>query len=161
LDGRARAARRAVARQGQPGLAGQHGAAPALAYHPALARGPALSRRDLGRAARRRPSRHAAPGPGQAGRVPAAAHPGAVGPGTRLADTCMAAPSADNTLRESVLAHAARVPASWQPALQAAQADLARVAAFVDERLAAGAIIYPKHPFKALEYAAPAEVRVV
>jgi len=73
----------------------------------------------------------------------------------------MAAPSADNTLRESVLAHAARVPASWQPALQAAQADLTRVAAFVDERLAAGAIIYPKHPFKALEYAAPAEVRVV
>lgn len=68
---------------------------------------------------------------------------------------------ADNLLQEPVAAQAARVPAGWQPALQAAAAELARVAAYVEQRRAAGAAIYPASPFKALEYTEPGEVRVV
>jgi len=67
---------------------------------------------------------------------------------------------ADNLLQHSVVEQARDVPAGWAPALEAASASLARVAAFVEQRRAAGAPIYPARLFRALEVE-PRDVRVV
>lgn len=58
---------------------------------------------------------------------------------------------------------AARLPPAWAQALEepAAARALAQVCAHVDERVAAGAVVYPPTPFRALENLAPADVRVV
>ena len=70
----------------------------------------------------------------------------------------------DNRLQQHVLAtQASRLPAAWQAALQApdvAQA-MASVTAYVESRLAAGAVVYPATPFRALDGLMPADVRVV
>lgn len=70
----------------------------------------------------------------------------------------------DNRLQKnSLAAQAARLPAAWQAAFQ--QPEVARalreVTAYVEQRLAAGAVVYPATPFRALEGLVPAEVRVV
>jgi len=67
----------------------------------------------------------------------------------------------DNRLRISIAEQARQVCPAWQPALSVAAHDLARVARYVQTRLDAGALVYPAHPFKALEYAEPQDVRVV
>jgi len=67
---------------------------------------------------------------------------------------------ADNLLQQSVAEQAGAVPAGWAPAFVAASAALARVAAFVDRRRAAGAPVYPARLFRALEVE-PRDVRVV
>lgn len=70
----------------------------------------------------------------------------------------------DNRLHlDTLAAQASRLPAAWHAALQAprvAQA-LADVTAHVETRLAAGAVVYPAAPFRALDQLAPADVRVV
>ena len=70
----------------------------------------------------------------------------------------------DNRLHlDTLAAQVSRLPAAWHAALQAprvAQA-LADVTAHVEARLAAGAVVYPAAPFRALDHLAPADVRVV
>lgn len=55
------------------------------------------------------------------------------------------------------------VAPGWQPVVDGflASADGMRLAQFIRERLAAGAVIYPPRPLRALELTAPAEVRAV
>jgi len=67
----------------------------------------------------------------------------------------------DNRLRIPIDVQARQVAPVWQPALTAAALELARVARYVQARLDAGAVVYPAHPFKALEYIEPQDVRVV
>jgi len=69
--------------------------------------------------------------------------------------------SVDNRLRRPVVEQACLVSPAWQPALAQAKEALARVARFVQTQLDAGVVIYPSQPFKALDYAAPQEVRVI
>ncbi|CAM4325571.1 uracil-DNA glycosylase [Bordetella muralis] len=70
----------------------------------------------------------------------------------------------DNRLHKNTLAaQASHLPAAWQTALQApgvAQA-LSGIIDHVEARLAAGAVVYPATPFRALDHLAPADVRVV
>jgi len=70
----------------------------------------------------------------------------------------------DNRLHKHTLAaQADQLPAAWQDALQApnvAQA-LTTVTTYVESRLAAGAVVYPATPFRALDGLMPADVRVV
>ncbi|MBO9352949.1 uracil-DNA glycosylase [Bordetella petrii] len=70
----------------------------------------------------------------------------------------------DNRLQKNSLAdQAARLPAAWQAAWQdppVARA-LADVTAYVEQRLGAGAVVYPATPFRALDGLALADVRVV
>lgn len=71
--------------------------------------------------------------------------------------------SAPNRLREPLASHVAWLPAPWRAHLEdVLQSDGFRsLAAFIDQRLAEGAVIYPAHPFRALELTAPHEVRAV
>lgn len=66
-------------------------------------------------------------------------------------------------LTEPLSACLARVPASWRPVTQAWQASPAgrKLLDFVAQRQAAGALIYPATPFKALELTPLEAVRVV
>ncbi|HEY0295234.1 MAG TPA: uracil-DNA glycosylase [Bordetella sp.] len=73
------------------------------------------------------------------------------------------APHSNRLSASTLAAEAARLPAPWRTALQsprAAQA-LQSVTAFVEERLAQGATVYPARPFRALQELLPAQVRVV
>lgn len=72
-------------------------------------------------------------------------------------------PTADNTLQEPPQAQLARLSPAWRRALGAdgSQAALTRLSVFLAERLAAGAEIYPRFVFRALEYLQPESVRVV
>lgn len=70
---------------------------------------------------------------------------------------------AQNTLNQPLAVHIDRLPSAWSAALHTptAQNAVQRLAAFLEARRAAGDEIYPRHPFRALEYMAPEKVRVV
>lgn len=74
-----------------------------------------------------------------------------------------AAEASDNRLREPLADAFARVPQSWRAVTEPfiGSAGGQALAAFVDARVRAGAPVYPRHVFRALEFAAPDEVRVV
>jgi uracil-DNA glycosylase len=74
-----------------------------------------------------------------------------------------AADAADNRLREPLADVFARVPPAWRRVTDPflASADGQALAAFVDARVRAGAVVYPKTVFRALELTAPEAVRVV
>ncbi len=59
--------------------------------------------------------------------------------------------------------HLDRVPQTWQPALETpqSQAALDKLRTLLDERLAAGATIFPGEPFRALHLTPPDTVNVV
>jgi uracil-DNA glycosylase len=82
---------------------------------------------------------------GQAGRLEAAPDP------------------ADNRLREPLAALLGRVPAAWGAVTEAffRSPEGESLAAFVDERVRRGAVVYPRQVFRALEFGPPAQVRVV
>jgi uracil-DNA glycosylase len=71
--------------------------------------------------------------------------------------------NAPNRLREPLSAHVSWLPAAWRatldPVLQSE--GFQALSAFIDQRLADDAVIYPAHPFRALELTAPHDVRVV
>lgn len=71
--------------------------------------------------------------------------------------------STDNTLREPLANLFERVPEAWRPVTDPfiASAEGRALAAFVDRRVRDGAVVYPRHVFRALEFAAPDAVRVV
>jgi uracil-DNA glycosylase len=71
--------------------------------------------------------------------------------------------SADSCLRTPIADLAAKLPSAWAQALSEPETAraLAQACAHVDERVAAGAVVYPPTPFRALEGLAPADVRVV
>lgn len=68
-----------------------------------------------------------------------------------------------NRLREPLEAHVAWLPPAWRAALEPvlSSTGFQALSRYIDERLAAGATIYPAHPFRALELTAPHQVRVV
>jgi uracil-DNA glycosylase len=66
--------------------------------------------------------------------------------------------AAARRLDAPLAAHFAALPAPWQVF---PEPGLARIAAFVDARRAAGACIYPPRPLAALEQGAPEDVRVL
>ena len=70
---------------------------------------------------------------------------------------------ADNRLREPLAESFDRVPPAWRSVTDAfVRSDEGRaLAAFVDERVRDGAVVYPARVFRALELATPDEVRVV
>lgn len=70
---------------------------------------------------------------------------------------------APNRLREPLAAHLAWLPDSWRACLEDVLASdtFHALAGFIEERLAQDAVIYPAHPFRALELTAPHEVRAV
>jgi uracil-DNA glycosylase len=72
-------------------------------------------------------------------------------------------PVADNRLREPLAQAFAQVPAAWREVTEAFAESIEGQAliAFVDERVASGAVVYPNRVFRALELTAPPEVRVV
>lgn len=71
--------------------------------------------------------------------------------------------NAKNTLLEPLQAHIARLPAAWANALKPAstQRAIQDLSDFLDQQLKNQVEMYPRHPFKALEYMGPDEVRVV
>ena len=71
--------------------------------------------------------------------------------------------AADNRLREPLAQAFADVPAGWRGVTDAFLASPAgaALASFVDQRVRDGAVVYPKHVFRALELTAPSDVRVV
>ncbi len=73
------------------------------------------------------------------------------------------AEAADNRLRGRLALRFDRVPAAWRAVTDAFRhGDEGRaLIGFVDERVRDGAVVYPRHVFRALEFAAPDEVRVV
>ncbi len=74
-----------------------------------------------------------------------------------------AAEAADNRLREPLAEVFARVPDAWRSITDPfIRSDEGRaLAGFVDQRVRDGAAVYPRHAFRALEFAAPDDVRVV
>ena len=67
----------------------------------------------------------------------------------------------DTRLTRPIDALLGQIDPAWQAALDHAASDLARVSRHIQTRLDAGAVIYPAHPFKALESLTPQDVRVV
>ena len=67
----------------------------------------------------------------------------------------------DNRLTHTIDDLLGQVAPAWQAAFAAASDDLARISRHIQTRLAAGAVIYPAQPFKALERLTPQDVRVV
>ena len=69
----------------------------------------------------------------------------------------------DNQLREPLAKAFERVPDAWRgitdPFLASSTGQA--LVAFVDGRVREGEIVYPKHVFRALEFSAPGDVRVV
>ena len=70
---------------------------------------------------------------------------------------------ADNRLRAPLAQAFASVPAAWRDMTDPFLASTAggALAAFVDQRVRDGAVVYPAHVFRALELTAPQDVRVV
>jgi uracil-DNA glycosylase len=69
----------------------------------------------------------------------------------------------DNRLTVPLASQVEQLPPSWRTVLnqpQTAEA-LKSAATYIQQRLAAGVVIYPAHPFRALEQLEPAGVRVV
>ena len=71
--------------------------------------------------------------------------------------------AADNRLREPLAHVFARVPAAWRAVTDPfIDSNAGRgLAAFVDRRLGEGAVVYPGHVLRALEFSSPDAVRVV
>jgi uracil-DNA glycosylase len=71
--------------------------------------------------------------------------------------------AADNRLREPLAQRFAQVPAAWREVSDTflASAQGQGLAAFVDQRVRGGAIVYPDRVFRALELTAPQDTRVV
>lgn len=71
--------------------------------------------------------------------------------------------SPDNRLRAPLAQAFAQVPTAWRSVTDAflASPPGGALAAFVDERVQAGATVYPNRVFRALELIAPQDVRVV
>ena len=71
--------------------------------------------------------------------------------------------AADNRLREPLAAAFGRVPEAWRSVTDPfLNSDTGRrLAAFVDQRLGDGAVIYPRHVLRALEFGPPESIRVV
>jgi uracil-DNA glycosylase len=80
-------------------------------------------------------------------------------PAARVGDTA----AADNRLREPLVALFERVPPAWRPVTDAFIGSPAgrALVEFVDQRVRDGVAVYPSRVFRALEFAAPASVRVV
>ncbi|MDP4302956.1 uracil-DNA glycosylase [Leptothrix discophora] len=72
-------------------------------------------------------------------------------------------PSSDNRLRQPLRAAFEAVSPAWRAVTDAWLATPAGAAlcAAVDARVAAGAVVYPAHPLRALERGGPADVQVV
>ena len=70
---------------------------------------------------------------------------------------------ADNRLREPLAQAFAQVPAAWREVTDAfiTSAPGQALAAFVDQRVRDGALVYPGRIFRALELTAPQDTRVV
>lgn len=68
-----------------------------------------------------------------------------------------------NTLINGLPWHLGQLPMDWRAAFNtsAAQTSLQRLTAFLNERLAQQAVIYPRHPFRALEAIQPGDVKLV
>lgn len=68
-----------------------------------------------------------------------------------------------NCLEASLMAHAQGLPSSWQKALSSpeTQRSLELLNHWLEQQRKAASLIYPKHPFKALELVAPHEVKVI
>ena len=68
-----------------------------------------------------------------------------------------------NRLDVPIVDQLEQLPPCWRAVLAQPQVApaLANAADYVQQRLAKGAIIYPAHPFRALQYLEPASVRVV
>lgn len=73
------------------------------------------------------------------------------------------AEAAGNELREPLSRAFDRVPDAWRSITDAfiCSAEGQALAAFVDQRVRDGAVVYPRRVFRALEFAAPDAVRVV
>ena len=73
------------------------------------------------------------------------------------------AEAADNRLREPLADVFDRVPDAWRaitdPFIRSDEGQA--LAGFVDQRVRGGALVYPRHVFRALEFEAPDHVRVV
>ena len=71
--------------------------------------------------------------------------------------------SGDNRLREPLAQAFGEVPAAWRGVTDAFAASKTgqTLIGFVDGRVAAGAVVYPRHVFRALELTAPEDTRVV
>lgn len=68
-----------------------------------------------------------------------------------------------NTLIDSLPQHLERLPAGWRTAFDnpVARAGVQRLSSFLHERLTQQAVIYPRHPFRALHAVQPDAVKVV
>ncbi|MCQ9617609.1 uracil-DNA glycosylase [Paenalcaligenes niemegkensis] len=68
-----------------------------------------------------------------------------------------------NSLAQSVVSQAQDLTISWRPVFEDndVQGSLKLLNHWLDQRKKTGAIIYPSHPFKALELIAPEDVKVV
>lgn len=79
------------------------------------------------------------------------------------ADPMTPAPNEPNTLVSPLVTHLQNLDEVWKETLREPEPKnaLRNLAAFLKTRLAEGAEIYPRHPFRALSYAEPDSVRVV
>ena len=79
-----------------------------------------------------------------------------------LFDGGAAADAADNRLREPLARAFERVPAAWRSVTEPfLRSDPGRaLEAFIDQRVREGAVVYPRHVFRALEFNPPDAVRV-
>lgn len=68
-----------------------------------------------------------------------------------------------NAFQGGLLGHVEALPPTWRAAFgeQAARQALQRLDVFLDERLRAGALVFPLRPFRALLETAPEDVKVV
>src|SRR5690606_10520234 len=74
-----------------------------------------------------------------------------------------ATPEILNAFQGDLFAHLNDLPASWQQALadERSKATLKELDQFLTSRLAEGAVIFPKRPFRALLEISPEDVQVV
>lgn len=72
-------------------------------------------------------------------------------------------PAAGNRLDTALAAQVNELPAAWATLLadELGSARFASLCAFVDQRRAAGAVVYPSRPFRALDLATPGNTQVV
>jgi uracil-DNA glycosylase len=71
--------------------------------------------------------------------------------------------TADNSLQQAPIHQLERLSPAWREVLEAGETHqvLTTLSSFLAEQLAAGAVIYPRFVFRALEYLQPESVRVV